>query len=134
MPLSDAKASIAKGRQANDPEEPDKTASPALHNAGAPTYAGRGQTPAGEGGRTLARLARRHGFVGEAGSGCTRGMMIQYNFCRRHDAPDWTPAAAAAAGLVLHGDGPWPALYTHAARSRIKRGMRAARNPKTPYE
>lgn len=82
----------------------------------------------------MARLARRHGFVGEAGSGCTRGMMIQYNFCRRHDAPDWTPAAAAAAGLVLHGDGPWPALYTHAARSRIKRGMRAARNPKTPYK
>ena len=30
--------------------------------------------------------------------------MIQYNFCRTRDAVGQTPAAAA--GLVLHGDGP----------------------------
>ena len=34
---------------------------------------------------------------------------------------------AAAAALVLRGDGPWLTLYTHAARGRIKRGIRAAR-------
>ena len=37
------------------------------------------------------------------------------------------PPPAAAAGLVLYGDDPWLTLYTHAAWSRIERGIRAAR-------
>ena len=36
-------------------------------------------------GVTMARWARRYGFVGETDSGRTGGMLIQYNFCRTYN-------------------------------------------------
>ena len=114
--LSDAEASIAKAGRQTLRKSRDGTASPAFHNAGAHIRGKRTANRQERPGRAPAQRARRYGFVGETDGGRTRGMMIQYNFCKSHDALGQTPAAAAA-GLVLHGDDPWLTLYTHAARA-----------------
>ena len=123
--LSDAEAAIAKAARQTLRKSQDGTVSSTFHNAGAHIRGERTANRQERVERTLAQRARRYGFVSETDSGRTRGMMIQYNFCRSHDALGQTPAAAA--GLVLHGDDPWLTLYTHAAWSRIERGIRAAR-------
>ena len=70
------------------------------------------------------RGARRFGFVCAADNNRTRGMLIQYNFCRKHSAIGCTPAEEA--GLVIGGDNPWETLHKHAIWRRIKRGVYSA--------
>ena len=128
--LSDAEPAIAKASRETLRKTQDGATSSTFHNAGAHVRGERTNNRQERLERILARWARRYGFVSETNSGRTRGMLIQYNFCRTHNTLGQTPAAAA--GLVLHGDDPWLTLYTNAAWNRIERGIRAARKSRKP--
>ena len=79
----------------------DWTAPAALRNAGSGGLhaPGEGGRPAEGPVRTVARRTRRHGLAGEIDGGRTRGMTIQYIFCKGRDAR----TGAAPGGLVLRG-------------------------------
>ena len=123
--LADAEASIAKAARETLRQTRDGVVTSTFINAGAHIRGERTNNRQERVERTVAGWARRFGFVGIAANNRTRGMMIQYNFARTHDALGQTPAAAA--GLIVHGSNPWRTLYMHAAWSRIERGVREAR-------
>lgn len=122
--LSDADPSIGKGARLTLRQKRDGVTTSAFHD---PVAHIRGEMTDNRQERlecTLARGLRRFGFVCAADNNRTRGMLIQYNFCRTHTAIGCTPAEEA--GLVIVGDNPWETLYKHAIWRRIKRGVRSA--------
>ena len=124
--LSDADASIAKAARENlRVQNSDGSVSSTFHNKGAHIRAERTDNRQERLERTLARWARRFRFVNEASNNRTRGMLIQYNFCRSHDAIGRTPAEEA--GIIVEGANPWETLYTNAAWRRIRRGVRESK-------
>ena len=102
--LSDADASIIKAASLSLKQTVDGETTTTFHDPGAHIRGERTDNRQERLERTLARWARRFGFVCAADNNRTRGMMIQYNFCRKHSAIGCTPAEEA--GLVVGGDNP----------------------------
>ena len=127
--LSDADASIAKAARENlRKKNGDGTVSSTFHNKGAHIRAERTDNRQERLERTLARWARRFGFVNAVSNNRTRGMLIHYNFCRTHDAIGRTPAEEA--GIIVEGGNKWETFYRNAAWRRIRRGVRASKKPR----
>ena len=128
--LSDSDASIKKGARETLRQRRDGVTTSTFHEPGAHIRGERTDNRQERLERTLARWARRFGFVCAANNNRTRGMLIQYNFCRTHTAIGCTPAEES--GLVIEGDNPWETLYKHAAWGRIRRGVRSCPRPRKP--
>ena len=123
--LSDADAAIIKAARQSLVEKRKGIVKSTYHNPGAHIRGERTNNRQERLERTLGRWSRRFGFVCAADNNRTRGMMIHYNFCRKHTAIGCTPAEEA--GLFVGGNNPWQTLYAHAIWDRIKRGIKAAR-------
>ena len=128
--LSDADASIKKGARETLRQRRGGVAKSTFHEPGAHIRGERTNNRQEQLERILARWARRFGFVCAADNNRTRGMLIQYNFCRTHSAIGCTPAENS--GLVIGGDNPWETLYKHAVWDRIERGVASTPKPKKP--
>ena len=128
--LSDSDASIKKGARETLRQKRGGAETSTFHNPGAHIRGERTNNRQERVERTLARWARRFGFVRAADNNRTRGMLIQYNFCRTHSAIGCTPAEES--GLVIGGDNPWETLYKHATWNRITRGVRSCPQPRKP--
>ena len=128
--LSDSDASIKNGARETLRQRRDGVTTSTFHEPGAHIRGERTDNRQERLERTLARWARRFGLVCAADNNRTRGMPIQHNFCRTHTAIGCTPAEES--GLVIKGDNPWETLYKHAARGRIRRGVRSCPRPRKP--
>ena len=126
--LSDSDASIKKGARETLRQKRGGAETSTFHNPGAHIRGERTNNRQERVERTLARWARRFGFVRAADNNRTRGMLIQYNFCRTHSAIGCTPAEES--GLVIGGDNPWETLYKHATWNRSH--SRRAQLPPAP--
>lgn len=130
--LSDADASIKKGAKDTLRQTRDGVKTSTFHDPGAHMKGERTNNRQERLERIIARWARRFGFVCAVDSNRTRGMLIQYNFCRKHSAIGCTPAENS--GLHIGGDNPWETLYKHAVWKRIEKGIRSAGKPRRPQK